>query len=100
VSHQGLVVEKDGRRFLRHAADRLHHHVVDEPLDRFFARMKHYGRWPVAGVHLTRLHPAADWRTRLGVAGAGTTTETTTTTPAATATTLEAAGIAPPPPPR
>jgi len=67
VSHQGLVVDKDGQRVLRHAADRLHHHVVDEPLDRFFARLQRYGRWPVVGVHLAQVVPAADWRVRLGV---------------------------------
>ncbi len=55
VSHQGIVIEKDGVRFLRHAADRMHHRVVDEPLDRFFSRMQQYRKWPVAGVHLTRV---------------------------------------------
>ena len=65
VSHQGLVLEKEGAKFIRHAADRLHHRVVDEPLDRFFSRMKQYERWPVAGVHLTLVQPAADWRQRL-----------------------------------
>jgi hypothetical protein len=80
VSHQGLVVEKDGKRFLRHAADRGHHHVVDEPLDRFFARIEHYARWPVAGVHLTQIVPAPDWRARLGItaSAAATTTDPTT----------------------
>ena len=67
VSHQGLVLEKDGKKFMRHAADRLHHRVVDEPLDRFFARMKLYGKWPVTGVHLTTLQPPPDWRQRLGL---------------------------------
>ena len=55
VSHQGIVVEKGGQRFLRHAADRMYHAVVDEPLDHFFARMQQYRKWPVAGVHLTRV---------------------------------------------
>ncbi|MBI1945184.1 MAG: DUF1460 domain-containing protein [Deltaproteobacteria bacterium] len=54
VSHQGIVLEKDGKRVLRHAADRMYHSVVDEPLDRFFSRMQQYKKWPVAGVHLTR----------------------------------------------
>jgi hypothetical protein len=71
VSHQGLVVEKDGRRFLRHAADRIFHRVVDEPLDLFLARLQHAARWPVVGVHLTQVVPADDWRTRLGVPEAG-----------------------------
>ncbi len=67
VSHQGLVVEKDGRRFVRHAADRVHHRVVDEPLGAFFARLQRYSRWPVTGVHLARVQPAADWRQRLAL---------------------------------
>ncbi|MDP2342574.1 MAG: DUF1460 domain-containing protein [Deltaproteobacteria bacterium] len=67
VSHQGLVLEKDGKKFIRHAADRMHHRVVDEPLDRFFSRMKQYGKWPVTGVHLTQFAAPADWRARLGM---------------------------------
>lgn len=67
VSHQGIVVEVKGQRFLRHAADRMHHRVLDEPLERFFYRMSKYGKWPVSGVHLTRFLPAADWRLRLQV---------------------------------
>ncbi len=55
VSHQGIVIDKDGQRVLRHAADRMHHRVVDEPLDRFFSRMQQYKKWPVTGVHLTRV---------------------------------------------
>lgn len=70
VSHQGLVLERDGKKFMRHAADRMHHRVVDEPLDRFFSRMKQYGKWPVAGVHLTKITPQSDWRAKLGVAPA------------------------------
>jgi hypothetical protein len=65
VSHQALVLEKDGQKFVRHAADRMHHRVVDEPLERFFSRMKQYGKWPVTGVHLTQLAAPADWRARL-----------------------------------
>lgn len=62
VSHQGLVLEKDGKKVLRHAADRMHHRVVDEPLDRFFSRMQKYGKWPVAGVNLQGIVEPADWR--------------------------------------
>ena len=68
VSHQGLVLDVDGHRVLRHAADRLHHRVVDEPLDRFFERMKHYGKWPVTGVHLTRVVAEPGWSERLNAA--------------------------------
>ena len=62
VSHQGLVIEKDGRLYLRHAAQRLYHSVVDEPLDAFFARMEKYKKWPVHGVHLTQVKVPPNWR--------------------------------------
>jgi hypothetical protein len=65
VSHQGLVIEKGGKRYLRHAADRMYHAVVDEPLDRFFHRMEQYGKWPVAGVHLTVIREPENWRALL-----------------------------------
>ena len=68
VSHQGLVLEKNGRKFLRHAADRMYHSVTDEPLDHFFARMVQYGKWPVAGVHLTQVTEPADWQRLLRAA--------------------------------
>lgn len=73
VSHQALVIERDGQRFIRHAADRMHHRVVDEPIDRFFSRMKQYGKWPVRGVHLTRINPKANWRPGLGLPPASPT---------------------------
>ena len=62
VSHQGIVIEKNGKRFLRHAADRMYHAVVDEELDHFFARMEKYRKWPVVGVHLTLLQENTAWR--------------------------------------
>jgi hypothetical protein len=65
VSHQGLVIEKGGKRYIRHAADRMYHSVVDEPLDAFFRRMQQYRKWPVSGVHLTQIVEPADWRSRL-----------------------------------
>ena len=65
VSHQGVVLDVGGRRVLRHAADRLHHRVVDEGLDVFFERMKRYGKWPVTGVHLTRVIAEPGWSERL-----------------------------------
>ena len=64
VSHQGVVLDVGGRRVLRHAADRLHHRVVDEGLDVFFERMKRYGKWPVTGVHLTRVIAEPGWSER------------------------------------
>lgn len=71
VSHQGIVIEKDGKRYLRHAADRMYHSVVDEPLDRFFHRMEQYGKWPVAGVHLTAIREPGNWRALLAGGAAG-----------------------------
>jgi hypothetical protein len=68
VSHQGLVIDKGGKKFLRHAADRMHHSVVDEPLERFFSRMQKYGKWPVTGVNLQTLKVPADWRALLPAA--------------------------------
>lgn len=65
VSHQALVIEKNGKRYVRHAADRMFHSVVDEPIDHFFVRMEKYGKWPVTGVHLTRFVEPANWRTLL-----------------------------------
>ena len=55
VSHQGLIIEKNGKKFIRHAADRMYHRVVDEPLEAFFHRMQQYRKWPVAGVNLVRI---------------------------------------------
>ena len=68
VSHQGVVLDVGGRRVLRHAADRLHHRVVDEGLDVFLERMKRYGKWPVTGVHLTRVIAEPGWSQRLAAA--------------------------------
>jgi hypothetical protein len=83
VSHQALVLDVKGVKVVRHAADRLHHRVVDEPIDRFFARMKKYGKWPVTGIHLTRVSATPGWRERLMTSTAQTTSEATseTTTP-------------------
>lgn len=68
VSHQGIVIIKDGKRYLRHAADRYYHSVVDEPLDRFFARMQQYRKWPVRGVHLAQVVEPEGWRALLAEA--------------------------------
>ncbi|HEY4223669.1 MAG TPA: N-acetylmuramoyl-L-alanine amidase-like domain-containing protein [Myxococcota bacterium] len=65
VTHQGIVIVKDGKRYLRHAADRLYHSVVDEPLDHFFHRMEQYTLWPITGVHLTLLQEPLSWRAML-----------------------------------
>lgn len=55
VSHQGLVVVRRGRRYLRHAARAGYGRVVDELLDTFLRRNQAYRKWPVAGINLQRL---------------------------------------------
>lgn len=65
VSHQALVIEKGGKRFVRHAADRMFHSVVDEPIEHFFDRMEKYGKWPVTGIHFTRIAEPENWRALL-----------------------------------
>ncbi|MCP4500009.1 MAG: DUF1460 domain-containing protein [Deltaproteobacteria bacterium] len=60
VSHQGLVIKKSGALYMRHAADRMYHSVVDEPLDHFLHRMQQYRKWPVRGIHLSRIQVPDD----------------------------------------
>ena len=55
VSHQGLVIQKGKTLYLRHAADRMYHSVVDEPLRSFLWRIAQYKKWPVHGVNLLKV---------------------------------------------
>lgn len=55
VSHQGLVIKKGKTLYLRHAADRMYHSVVDEPLKSFLWRIAQYKKWPVHGVNLLKI---------------------------------------------
>jgi len=57
VTHQGLVVVKNGRRYLRHASGPPFKRVVDFPLKKYFQFCKRYfkNRWPVAGVNVQRI---------------------------------------------
>jgi len=55
VSHQGLVVVRRGRRYLRHAARAGYGRVVDELLDTFLGRNQAYRKWPVVGINLQRI---------------------------------------------
>jgi hypothetical protein len=55
VSHQGLVIEKNGVLYMRHAADKVHHKVVDEKLDDYLARLSRSTKWPVTSIHLARV---------------------------------------------
>ncbi len=51
ITHMGLVVDKRGNQFLRHAS-RVFGRVADERLDAFLARNRAYTRWPVEGINL------------------------------------------------
>ncbi len=55
VSHQGLVIKKGRTLYMRHAADRVFHRVVDEPLKNFLTRIQRYQKWPVTGIHLAKV---------------------------------------------
>jgi len=55
VSHQGLVIEKKGQLFMRHAADKIFHKVVDEPLGSYLARLARSTKWPVTSIHLAKV---------------------------------------------
>lgn len=58
VSHQGIVVVKNGRRYLRHASSGPRfRRVIDYPLRGYlrFSRRYFRDRWPVLGVNLQRL---------------------------------------------
>ena len=55
VTHQGLVVVRGGRRYLRHAARAGYQRVVDELLETFLRRNSAYKKWPVAGVNLQKI---------------------------------------------
>lgn len=54
ISHTGLIVERGGKRFVRHAALR-ERRVIDEPLDAFLARHSRMRKRPVTGIHLSAL---------------------------------------------
>ena len=55
VSHQGIVIKKGKKLYLRHAADRMYHSVVDEPLGAFLRRIAQYKKWPVHGINLLKV---------------------------------------------
>ena len=55
ITHQGLVVVRRGKRYLRHAARAGYQRVVDELLDTFLRRNQAYKKWPVAGINLQRI---------------------------------------------
>ena len=55
ISHQGIVIIRGGRRYLRHAARAGYRKVVDELLDTFLRRNQAYRKWPVEGINLMRV---------------------------------------------
>ena len=55
VTHQGLVVVRRGKRYLRHAGRAGYQRVVDELLDTFLRRNSAYKKWPVAGINLQKI---------------------------------------------
>jgi hypothetical protein len=55
VTHQGLVVVRRGKRYLRHAARAGYKRVVDELLETFLLRNSRYRKWPVAGINLQKI---------------------------------------------
>jgi hypothetical protein len=55
ITHQGLVVVRRGKRYLRHAARAGYKRVVDELLDTFLRRNSAYRKWPVAGINLQKI---------------------------------------------
>ncbi len=57
VSHQGLVVVKRGRRYLRHAARAGYGRVVDELLSTFLRRNRAYTKWTVSGFNFQQILP-------------------------------------------
>lgn len=52
VSHQGLLVKKRGKMYMRHAISKGLDRVVDEELRGYLTRIGRYGKWPVTGIHL------------------------------------------------
>ena len=66
VSHVGFVLEKNGRKGLRHASKRPFERVVDEPLAAFFERNSHYDKRPVVGFALYEIRAPMERIAKLG----------------------------------
>lgn len=54
ISHTGLLLERDGSRFVRHAALR-DRKVIDEPLEAFLVRHSRMRQRRVTGIHLSAI---------------------------------------------
>ncbi|AKU89995.1 N-acetylmuramoyl-L-alanine amidase-like domain-containing protein [Vulgatibacter incomptus] len=59
ITHTGLVVVKDGKRFVRHAA-LAEREVIDEPIERFLRRHAGMRSRRVLGVNLLAVRPNAE----------------------------------------
>lgn len=57
VTHQGLLIQKSGRTYLRHAGRAGYGRVVDEPLEHFVRRNMAYRKWVVTGFNLQKILP-------------------------------------------
>ncbi len=55
ISHQGLILEQNGKKIIRHAQDRFVHKVIDEPLKHYLKRVQNHKKWPVAGINLQQV---------------------------------------------
>lgn len=56
ISHQGLVVRKHGKVFVRHASSVGPKAVMDEPLADFVKRQGAARKWPTVGLQFLRIH--------------------------------------------
>ncbi len=59
ISHQGLIVKKDGQVLVRNATSVGKMAVVDEPLAGFVERQGRAKSWPTVGFNFQRLRPRA-----------------------------------------
>lgn len=55
ISHIGLILSINGRRYVRHAASGKISRVIDEPFDSMIRRHSAYRRWPVSGYNFQRV---------------------------------------------
>jgi hypothetical protein len=56
VSHQGIIIVRGGRYYIRHAARAGYGKVVDELFETFISRNLAYKKWPVTGMNFLQLH--------------------------------------------
>lgn len=59
ITHTGLIVEREGKRYVRHAALR-ERRVIDEPLEGFLARHAWMRKRRVTGIHLSAIRDNQD----------------------------------------